>query len=253
MPRGSGRVDTQGETAAQRLLDEGRTARAKGDASSAKAKLRSAADAARKQGSPRVRALAFEELAQLARAEHDALRGRTHWDAARDAWSEVGDALGVARATEGGAELRADTGERVAAIDLFRRASELFQEGGDAQAARRCRARADELFATSSARLAASAEEKRPSSSPGRTQAFLELLGDATARLADPRGAASEDAILVALKGAIALTGAERGFVASRRAPGAEPTFVVGLDHRGQRLDGANFRPSLTVVRSVLD
>src|SRR5437764_931520 len=116
--------------------------------------------------------------------------------------------------------------------------------------ARDARTRGDVASAKTKLRAAADAA-KRSREPLARGAAFVELLRDSTARLADPRGQAGEDAILVALKGAIALSGAERGFVASRRAPGADPTFVAGLDWKGQKLQGTDFNPSFTIVKSV--
>jgi GAF domain-containing protein len=232
----------QGE--ARRLLGEARVARARGDAATAKTKLRAAADAAKRERAPLVRGAALEGLGELAAIERDVLRGRAHWDAARDAYQEAGDPAGVARAVEGAAHARGLAGDNKGAAELYAKAEELHRQSGDGAAAQRCHSLAREL--------GGSVRGPAPERSDARTTAFLDLLRDATQRLADPRGAASEDAILVALKGAIALTGAERGFVASVRTAGAEPSFVAGLDAKGQRLQGADFRPSFTVVKSVL-
>jgi transcriptional regulator with GAF, ATPase, and Fis domain len=253
---------------AQRLLVEAREARTRGDTASAKGKLRAAADAAKRARDPRARGRAFEALGELAHDERDALRARAHWEAARDAYIEAGDAPGVARAVEGGAVARGLAGDKRGAAELYGRAAELHREAGDEAASQRCRKLS---LGSGNERAAGPADGRaahdgkavhestvaagalRPRDAEARTAAFLELLREATSRLADPRGAASDDAIQVALKGAIALTAAERGFVASRRAAGADPGFVVGLDARGTRLQGADFKPSFTVVKTVLD
>jgi transcriptional regulator with GAF, ATPase, and Fis domain len=248
---------------AHRLLEEARSARARGDTAGAKAKLRATVDSAKRAREPRLRAVALEGLAEIALAERDALRGRTHWDAARDAFIEAGDGPGVARAVEGGATMRAFAGDRRGAAEVFQRAEELHRSAGNLEGAQRCRAKAIELGDAAAAdgrgraaslgdTRSAQASSLRPQDADARNAAFLELLGEATSRLADPRGAASEDAILVALKGAIALTGAERGFVASRSVAG-EARFVLGLDFRGHRLEPKDFKISQTVVRTVVE
>jgi transcriptional regulator with GAF, ATPase, and Fis domain len=237
---------------AKKLLTEAREARSRGDLAGAKTKLRAAADSAKRAQEPRHRAAAFEELGELAIHERDALRGRAHWDAARDAYIEAGDKSGIARCVEGAAFTRGLAGDKKGAGELYSKAEELHRNAGDAAAAARCRGLARDL-AGRAGDEGSPAGSLRPREIEARNAAFLELLREATARLADPRTGAAEDAILVAVKGAIGLTGAERGFVASRRAAGAEPTFVVGLDWKGQKLQGADFRPSFTVVRTVLD
>src|SRR4051812_8316846 len=88
---------------AHRLLDEARAARSSGDTAGAKVKLRATVDSAKRAREPRLRGAALEGLAEIALAERDTLRGRAHWDAARDAFIEAGDGAGVARAVEGGA------------------------------------------------------------------------------------------------------------------------------------------------------
>jgi transcriptional regulator with GAF, ATPase, and Fis domain len=203
------------EDESARLLEQAAAARARGDLKQAKSKLRAAAEAAARGRSPVARARALEALGEIANEEGDPVRGRVHWESARDAYLEAGDAAGAARARAAGPSGTAAAG----------RAGAGQPEAG------------------------ASAPEV-----DSKTEAFLELLRDATARLADPRPQAVEDAVFLSLKGAIALTGTERGFVARRGPPEQGGlTFLAGLDARGRKLDARDFKVSMTIVTSVLE